>query len=153
MNLITLEIIKSFLGLSVFKRPLISWYYGPIALGAPIFYPRKWNTDGTFTIYKWFGIKVVNLGWKTKWDEYDIRFEWSPAIHLIILNRQIAIRLWHEEDDYWEAMVLYTRFEGTPQERVDKILDKKSFRWTLSNGSVRDNKKVIFKEKYINGLY
>jgi hypothetical protein len=153
MSTITLEIIKSFLGLSVFKRPKISFYYGPIALGAPIFFPRKLNKNGTFTYYKWLGIKLVNLGWKTKWDEYDIRFEWSPSIHLIVLNTQIAAALSHEEDDYWEAIVLYTRFEGTPQERVSRILEKKSFRWTLSNGSVRDTKKTVFKEKYIDGIY
>lgn len=152
MSKITVEIIKSFLGLSVFKRPFIFWYFGEIAIGAPIFFPRKWKKDGTAKYFKWLGINLVKLGWKSKWNEFDIRFEWNPALHIIILKRQIVIGL-RQESDYWEALVLYTLLKGNLQERVNKVLEKKSFKWTLSNGSIIDTKKCIFKKSYLNELY
>jgi len=50
---------------SPFVRPKIKWYFGKVAVGVPYSLPRKR-----------FGFDFVDLGWKTKWDNwlyYELR--------------------------------------------------------------------------------
>jgi hypothetical protein len=156
MSPITKEIIKTFLGLSIFKRPSIGFYFGWIRLGTPYFYPRKWvkADSGSKGIYvKWLWLQTVNLGWKTKWSSEDIRFEWNPAIHFIFLYTQTVIFLKHAEPDYyWCALILYAKTNGSHEEKVAAVKKQFSFRYiTWKDGveSKRDTKKEIFTDKFL----
>lgn len=55
-----------------------------------------------------FGFNSCGLGWKTKWDSQDIRFEWSPVFSFVFFGYQIAITVIHEHPDhYWPAWLFY----------------------------------------------
>lgn len=86
---------------SPFKRPIIHVYFGPIKIGVPIFLPRKK-----------IGFNFVGLGWKTKWNESDYRYEWPPVWSFVFYKWQIAIIFLAPiefHDPYWTAW-LYYRF-------------------------------------------
>jgi len=64
---------------SPFVRPKIKWYFGKVAVGVPYSLPRKR-----------FGFDFVDLGWKTKWDKDDFRFEWNPMISFVFWKWQVV---------------------------------------------------------------
>lgn len=67
---------------SPFKTLKCKWYFGKVAVGTPLFYPRKWKSSGDGMmkpVPKRIGFDFVGLGWKTKWSEDDFRFEWAPV--------------------------------------------------------------------------
>jgi hypothetical protein len=158
MSPITKEIIKTFLGLSVFKRPSIGFYFGKIRLGAPYFYPRKWvkNKDGSSkTVYvKWLWLQIVRLGFKSKWSSEDIRYEWPPSIHIIICKLQIVFWLKHDnEDDYWKSIILYTDFNGkSEEEKINRVFENESFMCKLYKSGVEITectKQSVFTNKFL----
>lgn len=154
---ITKEIIKTFLGLSVFKRPSIGFYFGKIRLGTPYFYPRKWvkTENGSKSIpVKWLWFQTVGIGWKTKWTSDDIRFEWNPAIHFIFLGTQTVLYLKHKElNDYWGALILYSITKGDEWEKVRSVFRQFSFKHTYYKEGAEtyvDTKESIFTKKLLN---
>lgn len=155
MKSLSKEILKSFLGLSIFRRPKIKAYFGKIRLGAPLFYPRRWvktPTGYTPVDIKWFGIKVVGLGFKTKWASEDIRYEWPPSLHIIFMKLQLAFWLMPKHpDQYWKAMILYTDLDSTEDLKVKRVFDYTSFVFTKNNDRV-DTKDSIFVKSFLKKL-
>ena len=84
------------------------------------------------------GFDFVGLGWKTKWSDKDIRFEWSPLISFVLFKWQIALMIIPENQDrYWEAWLyweLYTDKTKSTRERVEQCKSEFSQTWTRSDG-------------------
>jgi hypothetical protein len=98
---------------SPFKRPKLKWYFGKIALGTPYFFPRRWvdNPDKPGyqkAVPKKIGFDFVGLGYKTKWDDHDYRFEHGPLISFVFFKWQIALlfEVPHPEH-YWVCWLTY----------------------------------------------
>jgi hypothetical protein len=98
---------------SPFKRPKLKWYFGKIAIGTPYFFPRRWvdNPDKPGyqkAVPKKIGFDFVGLGYKTKWDDHDYRFEYGPLISFVFFKWQIALlfEVPHPEH-YWVCWLTY----------------------------------------------
>ena len=66
------------------------------------------------------GFDFVSLGWKTKWSNYDYRFEHSPVWSFVFFKWQIAITFVAPEmHHYWECWLYYSKdTKGTTKERL-----------------------------------
>lgn len=124
----SLRFIKAFF--SPFKSPKIQIYFGKIRVGVPYFYPRKTVKSKTkpgyleFKNIKWFGFNYCGLGWKTKWSDTDYRYEWNPIFSLVILNRQLAIIVYHKQgSQFWESWLYYEYSTDKSKSTKDRILD------------------------------
>ena len=146
---------------SPFKRPYLRLYMGKIAIGTPYFSPRTLvkskEKDGYLTpIPKKIGFDFVGLGWKTKWNRDDYRFEWRPIWSFVFFKWQIAILfIAPYEDHYWESWLFYeysTDKRRSTKERIKICIEKFPNIWT----SYKDGKKKtiyyykkILKKKYL----
>jgi hypothetical protein len=149
--------------LEVLNSPLVSlklkWYFGDITQGTPYFLPGKWVKSKEKTGYltpiqiKYFGINIVYLGWKTKYNNY--RFEWNPMISIVLFGKQFCI--WfipkvqqdHTIDSYWEAWLTYKyKTKGTKFERLIQLFEKYSCTW-VDNKTKNDHYLFILKKKYL----
>lgn len=140
-------LIKRFDFLEVLNSPFVGlrlkFYFGEIKQGVPYFLPRKWvkskTKDGCLhpvSITR-FGLNVVSLGWKPKWDDY--RFEWSPMISVVFFGKQFVIwflpNIKTEDnllsiDCYWEGWLTYKyRTSGTRFDRVKQLIEKYECTW------------------------
>lgn len=73
----------------------------------------------TFPVLLKVGFDYCSVGWKTKWDEYDIRHEWNPVYTFVFFGYQIALTVYHEyHSHFWEAWICY-------EYKTDKSLSKK----------------------------
>jgi hypothetical protein len=73
---------------------------------------------------KKIGFDFVGLGWKTKWDPTDYRFEWAPLISFVFFKWQIAIMfISPEECHYWEAWLYYERNTDRIKSKKERIKD------------------------------
>lgn len=143
---------------SPFKRPKLKWYFGPVAIGTPYFFPRKAITDPDKPGYlkfvpKKIGFDFVSLGWKIKWTSTDYRFEWAPVWSFVFFGKQIAVIFKApEQDHYWEAWLYYeNNTTGTRQQRIDTCKTKFPMKWTrYSKDGERsvDYYDLILKTKY-----
>jgi hypothetical protein len=144
---------------SPFKGLRLSWYWGPIRYGHPYFLPRRrirTERGYVFKPIKWFGVDYNGLGWKTKFGEF--RYEWSPAVSLVLFGRQLYVAVIPNlgtdrvvaVDCYWEAW-LYWHFRSTRglpwRQRLTQVREQYSAKWT-TNGVVFDYYKVILKKRY-----
>ena len=128
--------------ISPFKPLRLSWYFGKIAVGTPYFFPRRWVKSKTQEGYstavpKKIGFDFVGLGWKTKWEATDYRFEWSPVWSFVFFGYQVAVTFVAPElDQYWECWLFYDRNTDKSLPAKDRILQaKKEFScvWTRRN--------------------
>jgi len=124
----SLRFIKAFF--SPFKSPKLHFYFGKIAVGVPYFLPRKTVKSKTkpgwleFKSIKWFGFNYCGLGWKTKWTATDFRHEWNPVFSLVVLNRQLAITVFHAEHcHFWESWLYYEYATDKSKSVVDRVAD------------------------------
>lgn len=46
-----------------------------------------------YAIPKKIGFDFVGLGWKTKWEDTDYRWEWSPVLSFVFFGYQIALKV------------------------------------------------------------
>jgi hypothetical protein len=108
----------------------------------------------SFPVSKKIGFDFVDLGWKTKWQPTDYRFEWSPVWSFVFFKWQIAITFVPiEPHHYWECWLYYSiETTGTTKERLEQ--SRKGFPCVWS--STRDGIKtttcywdVILKKKYL----
>lgn len=143
---------------SPFKRPKFKWYIGKVAIGTPYFYPRRWVKSKSkpgykAAVQKKIGFDFVDLGWKTKWDDY--RFEWNPLISFVFFKWQIALMIVPEHPhQYWESW-LYYHFEtvrtDSKEERIKMCIEDAPCTWTSYDGTKRittNYYKLILKDKY-----
>jgi hypothetical protein len=109
-------------------KPLkLKFYFGKVKCGTPYFYPRKWvkKPNGSFkAIPKKIGFDFVGLGWKTKWEETDYRFEYAPLISFVFFKWQMCVFFYVDHpDNYWEVWLYYERNTDktkTPIERIEQ---------------------------------
>lgn len=103
---------------------------------------------------KKIGFDFVDLGWKTKYDEY--RFEWAPLISFVFLKWQIAITVVApHQHHYWESWLYYendTDKNKSKQERINQCRKEAPQIWTrydkvIGNTTV-DYYDLILKKKY-----
>jgi hypothetical protein len=134
---------------SPFKPPRVKFYFGKVFYGVPYFYPRRWVKNKqklgySTAVPKIIGFDFVNLGWKTKWEETDYRFEWSPIWSFVFFKWQACILFEVEEpDSYWTSWLYYTRHTDktkTTKQRIE--ICKKQFPQTYIRHS-KDGKKRI----------
>lgn len=146
-------------------KPLKLWLdWGDIKHGTPYFYPRKWvKSEGKTSMHavpvKWLWFDLISLGWKPKWD--DLRFEWSPAISIVILKKQLFILFTPKLDSpmltgiYWETWLYYdqrTDKSKPKEERLLQLFGEYSCTWISSKDGVRittDYFPMILRNKYI----
>lgn len=146
---------------SPFKTIKIYLYIGKIAIGTPYFLPRKWikskNKPGYMTaISRKIGFNFVRLGWKTKWNRYDYRFEWRPIWSFVFFKWQIALLfIAPEEYHYWACWLCYYRDTDKSKPIKNRIAQCKELFPCIWN-SYKDGIKIetdyyekILKKKYL----
>lgn len=172
---------------SPFKRPKLRWYFGKTRIGVPYFLPRKWvkNTkeeiallvakrmlkhpnvtieeserlykNSSKSVPKTIGFDYCDLGWKTKWSDKDIRYEWSPLLSFVFFKWQIACWIYVEEPDtYWTAWIYYelhTDKNKSKRERIKQCEVEFPVTWTIHYGCSKketvDYYTRILKKKYL----
>ena len=111
----------------------------------------------TYAVPKRFGFNYTGLGWKTKWQRDDYRFEWSPVISFVFFKWQIAITFVAPEcHHYWECWLYYTRetkkIAKTTKGRLEIARKKFPCKWKSYKDGVETNIcywDVILKNKYL----
>jgi len=128
---------------SPFKKPKLKWYFGKIAIGTPYFFPRRWvdNPDKPGyqkAVPKKIGFDFVGLGYKTKWDDHDYRFEWGPLISFVFFKWQIALLFEVPHPDrYWVCWLTYendTDNDLSTEARIKLAKEINPEVWTSSKG-------------------
>jgi hypothetical protein len=144
---------------SPFKFPVPKFYCGEIAVGVPYFFPRNWVKDPERSGYKIavpkkIGFDFVGLGWKTKWEERDYRYEYSPIWSFVFFKWQIAVRFIAPEiSRFWECWLYYHRnTKGTTKQRLERA--RKDFPCVWTSRSKGEKTKIcywdlILKRKYL----
>lgn len=110
---------------------------------------------------KKFGVDVVGLGWKPKFDSY--RFEWSPMVSFVGFGKQLCLLFGVDPRTtgslmdlcYWEAWLYYTMRTDPKQSKTERLkatMSMYSAKWT--NRSSGEEKtvnyyKFILKDKYL----
>lgn len=145
---------------SPFKTPKLRFYIGRIRHGTPYFYPRKSVKSKTkpgyleFKPIKWFGIQIIRLGYKTKWTEWDFRFEWNPMISIVFCHMQICVWVVPKHYSYyWECYLAYKKakriYPNMSNTNLIKIARKKLPQIWKSKNETVDYWKLILKKKYL----
>ncbi len=153
--------INNVLFSSPFKRVKMKWYLGKTAIGTPYFLPRKWKKNkekpGYLIAYtKKIGFDFVSLGWKTKWDLTDFRFEWAPIWSFVFFGWQIAIVFRApEQEHYWECWLYYTLATDkskSVKERVAQAREAFPCKWKTYRDGVESSVcywDLILKDKFL----
>lgn len=149
--------LKACLGLTPFKGFIPRFYIGKLKVGTPYFYPRKWvkQPDGSHkAVQLRVGFDSCGLGWKTKWEETDVRHEWNPVWSFVFFGLQVAVTFRPPNDSqYWESYILYQLFtEGSVRERVDYLKETFPNEWTnkWARGGVE---KIDYLQKALKSKY
>lgn len=158
-----MNLLKLFLPSSPFKRPKLVFYIGKIKHGTPYFLPRIWRKHKTKKGYlesipvKWFDIKLLRLGYKIKWTEWDYRFEWNPMLSIVFCHIQLCIWITspnsYINDHYWECVLAYQKAKRTLPKgsSISEIIkfarEKHPQIWTNLDGVTTDYWDKILKTK------
>ena len=129
-----------------------------ITAGTPYFLPRKVKNN-KFVPIKYFGVGYWSLGWKTKWSDTDVRFEWSPGLSIVLFGTQIVIYpLPNCNNDalysYWEAWIIYhyhTDRTKNVENRLIECMNLYPAKWIKYGGEKKisiNYWKYILKDKY-----
>ena len=101
------------------------------------------------------GFSYCGLGYKTKWNDRDYRFEWNPVLSFVFFGYQIAITIYSPyHDHYWTSWLFYkndTDKTKSKMERVTECREKFPQTWTSSKDGVDETTDYydrILKEKY-----
>lgn len=106
---------------------------------------------------KQIGFDFVELGWKTKWSDKDIRFEWTPVWSFVFFGYQIAI-IWNapEQDHYWESWIFYEYYTDKIKSKTERIEQCKIefpqtwVRHSKDDGEIKINYyDLILRKKYL----
>jgi hypothetical protein len=135
---------------SPFKPFKVKFYVGETMIGVPYFYPRKWvkdreNPGHLKAIPRKVGFDFCGLGWKTKWEETDYRFEWSPVLSFVCFGYQIALTVYSEHGDhYWTSWLYYERDTDKTKSKKERIEQcRKDFPLTFTVYSTNGVKEVV----------
>ena len=118
-------------------------YIGKVAIGTPIFLPKKK-----------IGFDFVKLGWKTKWGQY--RHQWNPIWSFVFFKWQIALIFEPKYDmHYWECWLYYTKTASLVQDIKQRLkIAKEKYPCIWIKGVGVDDEKIcywdhILKKKYL----
>lgn len=111
----------------------------------------------TKAVPKKIGFDFVNLGWKTKWEDDDFRFEWSPIWSFVFFRWQICLFfVVPHMSNYWASWLYYelkTDKSLSPRERIEATKVHFPQLWTSwdkeGNKTTKDYYPLILKKKYI----
>ena len=103
------------------------------------------------------GFSYCSLGWKTKWEPTDYRFEWNPVFSFVFFGYQIALTIYHPHSDhYWSSWLYYeynTDKTKSKQERVEQCRKEFPQQWRVytrgDKDGVIDYYEYILKPKYL----
>lgn len=114
----------------VFISPILKTEWSNCQRGIPYFLPRKW-----------FGFRILDLGWKDKFN--SPRYEWPPSVHFWGFGKQLSIYWTAPEivtvDDYWEQVLWYLKY-------ADEDIAKAQETWGwCSNGASTWKKEIVVK--------
>jgi len=108
----------------------------------------------SFSEPKIIGFDFVDLGWKTKWDDY--RYEWNPMWSFVCFGYQIALMFIPENDiHYWECWLYYskeTNKSKSRKERIKQARENYSCQWKTYTDGVEEKIcywDLIIKDKYL----
>ncbi len=114
-----------------------------------------------FTQIKYFGFNSCTLGWKTKWEWNDLRFEYPPCYSLVIFGKQLIVWVLPKmeskddygirQDCYWEAYLTYkycTNKTKSKEERLQETIKQYSCTWGNNEKGYIDYYSHILKNKY-----
>ena len=90
-----------------------------------------------FVPTKYFGINYWSLGWKIKWSNTDVRFEWCPGLSIVLFGTQIVIYpvpscFDNTLSHYWEAWLIYTKHTDkikTVEDRIKESMKLYPAKW------------------------
>ena len=75
-----------------------------------------------FPVRKKLGFDFVGLGWKTKWEDDDYRFEWSPLWSFVFFKWQIAITfVAPDREHYWPSWLYYYYNTDKTKSKAERI--------------------------------
>lgn len=112
---------------SPFVFPQLKLYIGKIDKGVPYFLPRKLvKVKGEkylkFKFIKYFGFNKCGLGWKTKWEGTDYRFECHPMFSLVLFGIQFHLTIYNEHpDSYWTSWLYYSRNTDKNKSTLERL--------------------------------
>jgi hypothetical protein len=102
------------------------------------------------------GFSYCGLGYKTKWNDRDYRFEWNPVLSFVFFGYQIAITIYSpHHDHYWTSWLYYeyaTDKSKSKRERIEQCKKEFGQKWVSSKDGkdeVIDYYESILKRKYI----
>ena len=104
-----------------------------------------------YAVPKRIGFDFVGLGWKTKWEDDDYRFEWNPVWSFVFFKWQIALKFKPENDFYyWSCWLYYSRnTKGTAKERLEQAKKEFPCVWKKSDGEKVNYWNLILKKKWL----
>lgn len=76
-----------------------------------------------YAVDKKVGFDFVGLGWKTKWEWNDYRFEWNPVWSFVFFKWQIALIFAPKEAEnhYWECWLAYSKDTDKTKSTKERI--------------------------------
>ena len=109
----------------------------------------------TFPVPLKVGFSYCGLGWKTKWSDTDLRFEWSPVLSFVFFKWQLAVTVIVDNpDEYWTAFLYYEKYTDKTKSKVERINQcKKDFPltnrvWSNGKAEVVNYYESILRKKY-----
>lgn len=108
----------------------------------------------SFSEPKIIGFDFVDLGWKTKWNDY--RHEWNPMWSFVFFKWQIALMFIPENDmHYFECWLYYSKETDkskSREERIKQAREKYPCKWKTYRNEVEEKVcywDVILRKKYL----
>ena len=102
------------------------------------------------------GFSYCGLGYKTKWNDTDYRFEWNPVLSFVFFGYQIALTIYSPyQDHYWTSWLYYeyaTDKTKSKRERIEQCKKEFGQKWVRSKDDkdeTIDYYECILKRKYI----
>ena len=148
--------------ISPFKPFKLKFYIGKTKVGIPYFLPRKWINDPDKVGYMKaipmkIGVNRCGLGWKTKWENNDYRFEYPPIFSFVMFGYQLAIIVAAPyAERYWTSWLYYERDTDktkSKKERIEQCKKQFSLTYKISskgNETIVNYYDLILKKRYIN---
>jgi hypothetical protein len=113
----------------------------------------------TFPVPLKIGFSSCGLGWKTKWDQYDVRYEYGPVLSFVFFGYQIALMIGTPNKEhvghYWESWICYEYKSDKKKSKYKRIAfcrRKCPQTWSRGNGENKvttDYWDLILKPKYL----
>jgi len=107
-------------------------------------------------VSKTIGFDFVDLGWKIKWSDTDIRYEWSPIWSFVFFKWQIALIFVPEHaDHYWECWLIYEKHTDKSKSKIERIRQAKKIFPCIWTSHYKDKTEticywdLILKDKYL----